>query len=217
MREWQVGDPVGYGNDIGVPDIKYMGYLKDSRENSSHSNNISKSRKYQEEAWDLKVRHKLMAAESVIDEAIRIDPNDCENWNIKGLIILQKFEEMYDRRNFSATNQAYACFSRALEIDPSNSVLKNNKMSLLYDWADALYDVECVGESIKRIDEYLAMANRNSYDYARGINLKGCALDSIGNREDALECFNMALEISPDNETFQRNQKRLSIELKKIA
>ena len=29
MREWQVGDPVGDGNDIGVPDIKYMDYLKD--------------------------------------------------------------------------------------------------------------------------------------------------------------------------------------------
>lgn len=30
MREWQVGDPVGDGNDIGVPDTKYMGYLKDN-------------------------------------------------------------------------------------------------------------------------------------------------------------------------------------------
>lgn len=27
MREWQVGDPAGDGNDIGVPDIDYMGYL----------------------------------------------------------------------------------------------------------------------------------------------------------------------------------------------
>ena len=35
MREWQVGDPVGYGNDIGVPDIPYMGYLKDNDEESS--------------------------------------------------------------------------------------------------------------------------------------------------------------------------------------
>lgn len=29
MREWQVGDPIGDGNDIGVPDIPYMSYLKD--------------------------------------------------------------------------------------------------------------------------------------------------------------------------------------------
>lgn len=29
MRDWQVGDPIGDGNDIGVPDVAYMGYLKD--------------------------------------------------------------------------------------------------------------------------------------------------------------------------------------------
>ena len=32
MREWQVGDPVGDGNDIGVPDTRYMGYLKEDEE-----------------------------------------------------------------------------------------------------------------------------------------------------------------------------------------
>ena len=29
MREWKIGDPMGDGNDIGVPDIRYMDYLKD--------------------------------------------------------------------------------------------------------------------------------------------------------------------------------------------
>ena len=32
MRDWQVGDPVGDGNDIGVPDTRYMGYLRDDEE-----------------------------------------------------------------------------------------------------------------------------------------------------------------------------------------
>ena len=27
MKEWEVGDPIGMGNDAGVPDIPYMGYL----------------------------------------------------------------------------------------------------------------------------------------------------------------------------------------------
>lgn len=35
MREWQVGDPIGDGNDIGVPDIPYMSYLKDNDDESS--------------------------------------------------------------------------------------------------------------------------------------------------------------------------------------
>ncbi len=34
MREWQVGDPIGDGNDIGVPDIPHMSYLKDNDESS---------------------------------------------------------------------------------------------------------------------------------------------------------------------------------------
>ena len=33
MREWQVGDSIGDGNDTGVPDIPYMGYLKDNDAN----------------------------------------------------------------------------------------------------------------------------------------------------------------------------------------
>ena len=32
MREWQIGDPIGDGNDIGVPDIPYLDYLKDKKE-----------------------------------------------------------------------------------------------------------------------------------------------------------------------------------------
>ena len=32
MREWQVGDPIGLGDDAGVPDIPYMGYLKDNKD-----------------------------------------------------------------------------------------------------------------------------------------------------------------------------------------
>lgn len=47
MRDWQVGDPIGDGNDIGVPDIRYMGYLKnkdcgeDNSDNSSSDNPIT--------------------------------------------------------------------------------------------------------------------------------------------------------------------------------
>lgn len=35
MRDWQVGDPVGDGNDIGVPDVSYRSYLKDGERNDS--------------------------------------------------------------------------------------------------------------------------------------------------------------------------------------
>ena len=213
MREWQVGDPVGDGNDIGVPDTKYMGYLKNNQRDTSYSNNIDKSKKYRDEAWDLKVKHKLMEAESVIDEAIRINPNSYDNWNVKGLMLWQKFEEMYDKNSYFTANEAYNCFNKALEINPTNNILKDNKMLFLYDWADALYDDYNMYESLEHIDEYLSIANNNSNDYARGINLKGCILDKLGKDTEALKCFDKALEISPDNKTFQKNQKRLFIDI----
>lgn len=37
MREWQVGDPIGDGNDIGVPDTGYMGYLRDDEDTESEN------------------------------------------------------------------------------------------------------------------------------------------------------------------------------------
>lgn len=41
MREWQIGDPIGDGNDIGVPDIPYLDYLKENEEPSYDIDNMS--------------------------------------------------------------------------------------------------------------------------------------------------------------------------------
>ena len=120
-------------------------------------------------------------------------------------------QEIYYKNSYSTANQAYICFNKALEIKPSDNILKENKMLFLYDWADALYDDYHMSESIERIDEYLSLANKNSSDYAKGMNLKGCALNELGNHTEALKCFNKALEISPDNEAFQINQRKLFI------
>lgn len=46
MREWQVGDPIGDGNDIGVPDTKYMGYLRDNDGESSKDDIVDNFKQY---------------------------------------------------------------------------------------------------------------------------------------------------------------------------
>ena len=46
MREWQVGDPIGDGNDIGVPDTKYMGYLRDNDDESSKEDIVDNFKQY---------------------------------------------------------------------------------------------------------------------------------------------------------------------------
>ncbi|WP_295612000.1 hypothetical protein, partial [uncultured Methanobrevibacter sp.] len=80
MREWQVGDPIGDGNDIGVPDIKYMGYLKNNnngrRNNNPSSVDIDKSVRFQEEAVKLWEENKLSDALSFINSAIHYNPDD---------------------------------------------------------------------------------------------------------------------------------------------
>ncbi|WP_458455212.1 hypothetical protein [Methanobrevibacter sp.] len=52
MREWQVGDPIGDGNDIGVPDIPYMGYLKDDDDESSKEDIVDNFKQYINNARD---------------------------------------------------------------------------------------------------------------------------------------------------------------------
>jgi len=52
MREWQVGDPIGDGNDIGVPDTKYMGYLRDNDDESSKEDIVDNFKQYINNARD---------------------------------------------------------------------------------------------------------------------------------------------------------------------
>ena len=209
MREWQVGDHIGEGYDIGVPDTKYMGYLKDKGGTDSCSNSISKSKKLQDKAWEFKENHRLYDALNTIDAAIELNPNDDENWNVKALILWSIFEEI-DRWEISKNvYDAYECFNRALEIKPSGKTLKSNKRSFLYDWAKVTFDMDDMNDSMKRIDEYISLSDDGSDEYARGINFKGCIYYRKGDYKNALKCFNRALEISPDNKTFQENRQNV--------
>ena len=99
MREWQVGDPTGDGNDIGVPDVKYMDYLKNKDDDAAMRNRnvnpseIEKSKMYQDEAVKLYQEKKFYDALTFINAAIKRNPNDEENWNLKGIILYNIFSE----------------------------------------------------------------------------------------------------------------------------
>ena len=161
-----MGDPVGDGNDIGVPDTKYMGYLKNKQENDYCRDNISKSKKLQDEAWEFRENHRLYDALNTIDAAIELNPHDDENWNVKALILWGIFEEIDRWRISSHVYDAYECFNRALEIKPSGKTLKSNKRSFLYDWAKVTFDMDDMNDSMKRIDEYISLSADGSDEYA---------------------------------------------------
>ena len=209
MREWQVGDPIGDGNDIGVPDIKYMGYLKNNdngrRNNNPSSVDIDKSTRFQEEAVKLWEENKLSDALSFINSAIHYNPDDDENWNVKG-IILWDMAEM-DSDNFY---EAYKCFNNALLIKPDGKILKKNKAKCINDWARYYYDIKDYDLAMSKIDESLSLIEDKTADYyATALNLKSCIYSSKFDYEKALKYINKALKISPNNEIMQQNRENI--------
>lgn len=198
MREWQVGDPVGDGNDIGVPDIKYMGYLKKNNRNNQSKNsstkNINLSKQYQDEAWKLKEENKPYDALSFINAAIRYDSDDSENWNIKGLILW----DILETNDVSVGNEAYECFNKALEIAPHGKIVKQNKILFLIKWPIKLILSGDAKQAMIRINEALSIIeDKTSNDYAEALAIKGWVLMNIGNFDESMKYFDESLEVNP--------------------
>ena len=209
MREWQVGDPIGDGNDIGVPDIKYMGYLKNNdngrRNNNPSSVDIDKSTRFQEEAVKLWEENKLSDALSFINSAIHYNPDDDENWNVKGIILWDMAEMDSDK-----FYEAYKCFNNALLIKPDGKILKKNKAKCINDWARYYYDIKDYDLAMSRIDESLSLIEDKTADYyATALNLKSCIYSSKFDYEKALKYINKALKISPNDEIMQQNRENI--------
>lgn len=209
MREWQVGDPIGDGNDIGVPDIKYMGYLKNNdngrRNNNPSSVDIDKSTRFQEEAVKLWEENKLSDALSFINSAIHYNPDDDENWNVKGIILWDMAEMDSDK-----FYEAYKCFNNALLIKPDGKILKKNKAKCINDWARYYYDIKDYDRAMSKIDESLSLIEDKTADYyATALNLKSCIYSSKFDYEKALKYINKALKISPNDEIMQQNRENI--------
>lgn len=209
MREWQVGDPIGDGNDIGVPDIKYMGYLKNNdngrRNNNPSSVDIDKSTRFQEEAVKLWEENKLSDALSFINSAIHYNPDDDENWNVKGIILWDMAEMDSDK-----FYEAYKCFNNALLIKPDGKILKKNKAKCINDWARYYYDIKDYDLAMSKIDESLSLIEDKTADYyATALNLKSCIYSSKFDYEKALKYINKALKISPNDEIMQQNRENI--------
>ena len=208
MREWQVGDPVGDGNDIGVPDIPYMDYLKkhDEKGTGRKSTDAQRSLMFQDEAWILRKEGKFRDALAFMDAAIRYNPNDCENWNKKGIILWNIL--VSDDRDVGF--EACECFDRALEIEPDNKTITNNKAKFLTEWALKLVEWNQFGLADVKVSEALSVfEDRTCRGYGIALGLKGVTLQREGEYDDALEYYNRALEILPGDEDIQKCKDNL--------
>lgn len=203
MRDWQVGDPIGDGNDIGVPDVKYMDYLKNKdndapiKNTNVKSSDIKKSKLYQDEAWKLKQENKFYDALTFIDAAINSNPNDYENWNIKAIILW----DIFRTNDKDLAYGAYDCFNKALGLNPHNKTIKNNKAEFLTEWASELFSSFEVEQALKRVNESLSIfENKTSNSYAAALFVKACILDINDECDEALKYVNKALKITPNDD-----------------
>ena len=84
--EWHPGDPIGFGNDIGAPEVPYMSYGPRKREDEIDEEALQKEREEQErkqtaekiadEAWKLYKERSYGAALVFIDRALEYAPEE---------------------------------------------------------------------------------------------------------------------------------------------
>lgn len=205
MREWQVGDPVGDGNDIGVPDTKYMSYLRNNDENTISNNcsskDIKRSKQYQEEALKLNEENNFYDALSFINAAIRYNPDDSSNWNVKGIILFN----IYRTNDSNVFSEAYDAYNKALEIEPEDKIIKSNKAQLIIHWGIRLLSQNQYEKAMIKVNEAVSIIDdKTSADYADALTLKATIYMHTGDYDKSMEYYNNALNINPTDENIQK-------------
>ena len=204
MREWQVGDPIGDGNDIGVPDTKYMGYLRKDNENNQSGNisikDMELSKQYFEQALKLKNEEKFHEALSYINAAIRCYPDAPGYWNLKGIILWNIMENNGD---VNVGMEAYNCFNEALTIKPDVETFKINKMNFLSVWGLALFSAGDFDQAMARANESMALNDNKSHPaYIHCLTVKAGFYILKKDYTKAIKYCDEALEICPDDATL---------------
>lgn len=201
MREWQVGDPIGDGNDIGVPDTKYMSYLRNNDENNepkiSSSKDIELSKQYYGEAMKLKGEKKVYDALSFINAAIRYNPDDSKYWNQKGIILWI----IMMNNDVSVGLEAYNCFNEALTIKPDEEAYQTNKKNFLPEWGLKLLSVGNYNQAMVRINEALSLIDdKTNPSYIKALTTKIGIYLSKEDYTNALKYCDEALKILPNDD-----------------
>ena len=83
---WQVGDPAGYGDDVGVPDYPYMGYLNngdDEEDERPHTSTTTHEDRLSKQASKLQKEGRYDEAMDLINQALNISPNNPRYLNVR--------------------------------------------------------------------------------------------------------------------------------------
>ena len=176
--EWHPGDPIGFGNDIGAPEVPYMSYGPRKREDEVDEEELKKereerdrrytSKKISDDAWKLYLEHRNGEALIFINRALEYDGEESNTWNRKGAILdgLNRFEEAIKNYNI------------AIELEDSE-IYKNNKAEVLIEWAYSLKDKREYEKALEKINESIDIFQNISYKTceSEAYNLKGLILE----------------------------------------
>ena len=180
MGDWHVGDPVGFGNDIGSPEVPYMSYVKrDSKKNPDERQNKDALRgeRLRKEAQILEKEKRYDEALVFIERAMEIH-HDIDNLNVKAMIL----------ENSERFGEALECYDRSLKVTDSRKV-RASKAGCLYKIAEKRFDsgefedaLEHVNRALSVLpedearDEYLLLKSDILYSLGRNLQARKCRL-----------------------------------------
>ena len=206
---WDVGDPIGTGDDIGAPEVPYMSYgprpveseeeIEERRRRQEEEERIQnlefRSGRISNEAWILYEEGRYDEAIVFINRALELCERNASSWYRKAMI-LEKLNRYVE---------ALHCYDKAVKIQPSETN-KHNKATFLIDYSYHLYDIGNTREGIFKIksaiDIYQEISDKRREDEAW--NLRGIFLEIFGNIPEAFGCYKKALELAPSDSSMKQ-------------
>lgn len=199
MDEWNIGDPVWWGD--GETMAENYGRRDDEEEEET---SIDENELYRNNALQLNKKGLYWEALEEINNALAIR-KDSHNWNIKGLILVNIAVD--DAEKFS---QSVCCYDRAMELNPQSRIIKNNKAICLSEWAWYLQSQRQYELALEKIDEALPLFIKKDSDYAYAMDVMGVIYHKTNNPQKARKCYDEALIYDPENEVYADNIIRLN-------
>ena len=206
LMVWDVGDPIGTGDDIGAPEVPYMSYGPRRVENDGESEEERRKRKEEEEK-ERKIRELEQKAKSLADEAWILCME--ERYDEALVFINRSLEYRYNVANslnrkaiilerLERYEEAIQYYDRAIEQPHEGEVIEGNKARCLVDYAWHLKDTGFNDWGLKVIKKSLKLFQKIS-DKEREDEawyLKGMFLESFNKIPWAFNCYKRAYALA---------------------
>jgi tetratricopeptide (TPR) repeat protein len=141
--------------------------------------------KFEEKARKAVLQNRMDKAVEYYDKALKIDPRNAQLWNFKGVALTQ----------MNQYTEALACFERAIESTPWYPEPWGNKGYIYVNTGNWTEAVSCCDRALGNSVYLIQSPSIEAHIWVT----KGNALLMLFQYKEALDCFNKALELDPQN------------------